>query len=98
MGNYVIAGVGNYVIENPSNLGNYVIADIGTQATYIDPSPATSNAGRSGVWRRSEAWDSPHIWESIAGMLLVMMVAVGRRGLGGSVAGGCPAHHREHLA
>ena len=28
MGNYVIAGVGNYVIENPSNLGNYVIADI----------------------------------------------------------------------
>jgi diacylglycerol O-acyltransferase len=27
MGNYVIAGVGNYVIENPSNLGNYVIAD-----------------------------------------------------------------------
>ena len=29
MGNYVIAGVGNYVIVNPSNLGNYVIADIG---------------------------------------------------------------------
>jgi hypothetical protein len=28
MGNYVIAGVGNYVIVNPSNLGNYVIADI----------------------------------------------------------------------
>jgi len=28
MGNYVIAGVGNYVIINPSNLGNYVIADI----------------------------------------------------------------------
>jgi hypothetical protein len=27
MGNYVIVGVGNYVIENPSNLGNYVIAD-----------------------------------------------------------------------
>jgi len=27
MGNYVIDGVGNYVIENPSNLGNYVIAD-----------------------------------------------------------------------
>jgi hypothetical protein len=27
MGNYVITGVGNYVIENPSNLGNYVIAD-----------------------------------------------------------------------
>jgi len=27
MGNYVIAGVGNYVIANPSNLGNYVIAD-----------------------------------------------------------------------
>jgi len=27
MGNYLIAGVGNYVIENPSNLGNYVIAD-----------------------------------------------------------------------
>jgi len=27
MGNYVIAGVGNYVIVNPSNLGNYVIAD-----------------------------------------------------------------------
>jgi hypothetical protein len=27
MRNYVIAGVGNYVIENPSNLGNYVIAD-----------------------------------------------------------------------
>jgi hypothetical protein len=24
----VIAGVGNYVIVNPSNLGNYVIADI----------------------------------------------------------------------
>ena len=29
---------------------------------------------------------------------VVMMVAVGRRGLGGSVAAGCPAHHREHLA
>jgi hypothetical protein len=29
MGNYVIAGVGNYVIVNPSNLGNYVIADTG---------------------------------------------------------------------
>ena len=28
MGNYVIAGVGNYVIVNPSNLGNYVIADM----------------------------------------------------------------------
>jgi len=27
MGNYVIAGVGNYVIANSSNLGNYVIAD-----------------------------------------------------------------------
>jgi len=30
MGNYVIAGVGNYVIVNPSNLGNYVIADKGS--------------------------------------------------------------------
>ncbi len=30
MGNYVIAGVGNYVIENPSDLGNFMIAD--TQA------------------------------------------------------------------
>jgi len=28
MGNYVIAGVGNYVIENPSDLGNFMIADI----------------------------------------------------------------------
>ena len=28
MGNYVIAGVRNYVIENPSNLGNFMIADI----------------------------------------------------------------------
>ena len=27
MGNYVIAGVGNYVIENPSDLGNFMIAD-----------------------------------------------------------------------
>jgi len=27
MGNYVIAGVGNYVIKNPSNLGNFMIAD-----------------------------------------------------------------------
>jgi len=36
MGNYVIAGVGNYVIENPSNLGNYVIAD--TQVTKTCPS------------------------------------------------------------
>jgi hypothetical protein len=27
MGNYVITGVGNYVIVNPSNLGNYLIAD-----------------------------------------------------------------------
>jgi len=31
MGNYVIAWVGNYVIENPSNLGNYVIADNAVQ-------------------------------------------------------------------
>ncbi len=28
MGNYVIAGVGNYVIENPSDLGNFMIADM----------------------------------------------------------------------
>jgi hypothetical protein len=34
MGNYVIAGVGNYVIENPSNLGNHVIADI-----QLNPAP-----------------------------------------------------------
>jgi len=27
MGNYVIAGVGNYVIENPSDLGKFMIAD-----------------------------------------------------------------------
>jgi len=27
MRNYVIARVGNYVIENPSNLRNYMIAD-----------------------------------------------------------------------
>jgi hypothetical protein len=33
MGNYVIAGVGNYVIENPLNLGNCVIADKMTPAT-----------------------------------------------------------------
>ena len=33
-GNYVIAGVGNYVIENPSNLGNHVIADI-----QLNPAP-----------------------------------------------------------
>jgi len=37
MGNYVIAGVGNYVIENPSNLGNYVIAD--TQVQILSPRP-----------------------------------------------------------
>jgi hypothetical protein len=27
MGNYVIAGWGNYLIANPSNLGNFMIAD-----------------------------------------------------------------------
>ncbi len=32
MGNYVIAGVGNYVIENPSDLGNFMIADKITEA------------------------------------------------------------------
>jgi len=32
MGNYVIAGVGNYVIENPSDLGNFMIADNRPQA------------------------------------------------------------------
>ncbi len=32
MGNYVIAGVGNYVIENPSDLGNFMIADNQTGA------------------------------------------------------------------
>jgi hypothetical protein len=36
MGNYVIAGVGNYVIVNPSNLGNYVIADSAGRAGH-DP-------------------------------------------------------------
>ena len=34
MGNYVIAGVGNYVIVNPSNLGNYVIADTDTVGAW----------------------------------------------------------------
>ncbi len=34
MGNYVIAGVGNYVIENPSDLGNFMIAD-----TDVPPPP-----------------------------------------------------------
>ena len=34
MGNYVIAGVGNYVIVNPSNLGNYVIADTWTNSPH----------------------------------------------------------------
>ena len=28
MGNYVIAGVGNYVITDPTNLRNFVIVDI----------------------------------------------------------------------
>jgi hypothetical protein len=27
VGNYVTAGVGNYVTDNPSNLGKYVTAD-----------------------------------------------------------------------
>lgn len=29
MGNYVTAGVGNYVTRNPPHLGNFVIAHIG---------------------------------------------------------------------
>ena len=41
MGNYVIAGVGNYVIENPSDLGNFIIADNTTSKisdfTALDP-------------------------------------------------------------
>ena len=37
MGNYVIAGVGNYVIENPSNLGNYVIADTPRRTALVLP-------------------------------------------------------------
>ena len=40
MGNYVIVGVGNYVIENPSNLGNYVIAD--TWRAYLDADQFTA--------------------------------------------------------
>jgi len=36
MGNYVIAGVGNYVIENPSDLGNFMIADISKHREAID--------------------------------------------------------------
>ena len=47
MGNYVIAGVGNYVIVNPSNLGNYVIAD-----TYYQWSRAV--AGKTVSRRLSE--------------------------------------------
>ena len=38
MGNYVIAGVGNYVIENPSNLGNFMIADTQTHTALGDGS------------------------------------------------------------
>jgi hypothetical protein len=45
MGNYVIAGVGNYVIENPSNLGNYVIADTCRELKQNGASPV--HAGRS---------------------------------------------------
>src|ERR1035437_4663588 len=51
MGNYVIAGVGNYVIVNPSNLGNYVIADnhlhfeVIVGAKPIDPVPFMLNHG-----------------------------------------------------
>ncbi len=47
MGNYVIAGVGNYVIENPSNLGNYVIAD--------------NQAGYTSMLRYAKAWPE-RIW------------------------------------
>jgi len=46
MGNYVIAGVGNYVIENPSNLGNYVIADTFTR----DQDQITAEAALDGLY------------------------------------------------
>ena len=47
MGNYVIAGVGNYVIVNPSNLGNYVIADtLQTGANRPSASVLTLTEGR----------------------------------------------------
>ena len=48
MGNYVIAGVGNYVIENPSNLGNYVIADI--KGLAVEVSEAIRAGTRATVW------------------------------------------------
>ena len=45
MGNYVIAGVGNYVIENPSDLGNFMIADTtGPWAAAAGPTPAVETA------------------------------------------------------
>jgi hypothetical protein len=44
MGNYVIAGVGNYVIVNPSNLGKYVIADTNAASARLRL-PSRSSGG-----------------------------------------------------
>jgi hypothetical protein len=52
MGNYVIAGVGNYVIENPSNLGNYVIADTRAGET-VENSPLFVSEGEKRCSRSS---------------------------------------------
>jgi hypothetical protein len=56
MGNYVIAGVGNYVIVNPSNLGNYVIADTDTEEVTgsIPVSPTSTKRGSDQPKRGSE--------------------------------------------
>ncbi len=51
MGNYVIAGVGNYVIENPSDLGNFMIADTRSPNAATPSRNATTCA-----WSGSGSW------------------------------------------
>jgi hypothetical protein len=52
----VIAGVGNYVIENPSNLGNYVIADNRTDAGSRHVTKRLRPGGNMGGWH-PDTWN-----------------------------------------
>jgi hypothetical protein len=49
VGNYVTAGVGNYVTDNPSNLGKYVTADTQYQHAEIVQMPGSDHMVFSGA-------------------------------------------------
>jgi hypothetical protein len=61
MGNYVIAGVGNCLIANPSNLGNFMIADIQRLQALNDASGLGPRCGMAGADTATRGWAEEHL-------------------------------------